>query len=135
MKHKPTFFIFLIGTMLCASVFILSSCRTNTVYVPVETVRMEYRDRIQRDSVHHYDSVFVKMKDDTVWLEKYKYLYRDKLIRDSVFVTDSVQIPYAVKGDTEYVNRIYWWQTLLQILGAILLGFLIYKIYSFFKFS
>jgi len=135
MKHKRNYFLFLIGFMLWMLVLLLPACRTNTVYVPVETVRAEYKDRIQRDSIHHYDSVFVKMKDDTVWLEKYKYQYRDKLIRDSVFVTDSVQVPYAVKGDTEYVNHIYWWQTLLMILGAVALGFLIYKIYLFFKFS
>ena len=117
----------------------LTGCRTNTVYVPVESVRTEYIDHIRRDSVHLYDSVFVDrmLKGDTVFLtkEKYKYLYRDKLVRDSVFVTDSIQVPYAVKGDTEYVNRIYWWQKLLMVLGAIALGFVIYKIYSFFKFS
>jgi len=99
--------------------FSFSGCKTKTVFVPVETVKTEYIDKIQRDSVHVYDSVFMKMANDTVWLEKYKYLYRDKLVRDSVFIRDSIQIPYPVKGDTEYINRLYWWQKALTWLGAI----------------
>lgn len=116
-------------------VLVLISCRAKTVYIPVESVRTEYRDKWLRDSVHLYDSVMVKMQGDTVWLEKYKYLYRDKLVRDSIFVTDTIQVAYPVKGDTEYVNRIYWWQYLLMALGAACTGILVYKTYTFFKHS
>jgi len=75
------------------------------------------------------------MKGDTVFQtkEKYKYLYRDKLIRDSIFINDSIQIPYPVKGDTEYINRLYWWQYLLMVLGAICVGIIGYKIYVLLK--
>jgi len=115
----------------------LQGCKTQTVLVPVETVRTEYKDRLQRDSVHLYDSVYVDrfIKGDTVFLtkEKYKYLYRDKAVRDSVFVTDSIQVPYPVKGDSVYINHLYWWQTLLMALGGIMIGFFIYKIYPFIR--
>ncbi|HCO68226.1 MAG TPA: hypothetical protein DIT04_10795 [Dysgonomonas sp.] len=136
-KHTGSALLFILIYSLLALTF--ASCKTQTVYVPVETIKTEYKDRIQKDSVHLYDSIFVDrfFRGDTVFLtkEKYKYLYRDKLVRDSVFITDSIQVPYPVKGDTQYVNRLRWWQTLLMILGAVGLGLLLYKIYSFFKFS
>lgn len=100
-------FWFILLTLL---ILLLGSCRTNTVYVPVETVKVEYRDRLYRDSVRLYDSVFVKVANDTVWMEKYKYLYRDKLVRDSVFLTDSVQVPFPVVEYKE-VNRLTSFQS------------------------
>ena len=76
--------------------------------------------RLLRDSVHHYDSVLVKMKGDTIWLEKYKYLYRDKLLRDSVFVNDTIRVPYPVEVETE-VNRMSSFQSFQVWCGRILL--------------
>lgn len=101
-------------------VLVFTCCRTKLVHVPVETVKTEYRDKVLRDSVHHYDSVFLKMKGDTVWLEKYKYLYRDRLVRDSVFKTDSVQVPYPVEVERE-VNRLTSFQAFQVWCGRILL--------------
>lgn len=113
------------------AVSILWGCKTRTIYTPVESVKTEYADKIYRDSIYLRDSVLVQLKGDTVYFEKYRYLYKDKYVRDSVFITDSVQVPYPVQGPTEYVNRIYWWQRLLMALGAVALGFVGYKIYSF----
>ncbi|GAB6122259.1 hypothetical protein [Dysgonomonas termitidis] len=101
-------------------VFVLSACRTRTLYIPVESVRTEYRDRLLRDSVHLYDSVFMKMKGDTVWLEKYKYLYRDRLLRDSVFVNDTIRVPYPVEVEKE-INRMSSFQSFQVWCGRILL--------------
>lgn len=99
--------------------------------LPVESTKIEYRDKIQRDSIHLYDSVLIRMKGDTVWLEKYKYMYRDKIIRDSIFKIDSIAVPYPV---TEYieVNKLTWYQNILLWLGVaallFLVGFISYKI-------
>ena len=43
----------------------LSSCRTQ--YVPVETVKTEYRirDSIRYDSIYQHDSVYIAVKGDT----------------------------------------------------------------------
>lgn len=80
----------------------ICSCRS-VKYVPVETVRTDsvYLNRVERDSVHLRDSVFVLLKGDTVWMEKYRYLYRDKVIRDTVSVVkvDTVRIPYPVERE------------------------------------
>lgn len=83
--------------MLLAGVF--GSCRTQ--YIPVETVKTEYRvrDSIRHDSVYQQDSVYVTVKGDTVYEYKYKSLYKYQYINrtDTLMKTDSIQIPYPVE--------------------------------------
>lgn len=78
----------------------ISGCRS-IQYVPVETVKIEYKDRLKIDSVIKYDSIFYDRytKGDTVFLtkEKYKYLDKIKIVRDSIFRTDSISVPYPVE--------------------------------------
>lgn len=77
----------------------LSSCRTQ--YIPVETIKTEYRtrDSIRHDSIYQQDSVYVTVKGDTVYEYKYKYLYKYQYINrtDTLMKTDSIQIPYPVE--------------------------------------
>ncbi|GHT40848.1 hypothetical protein AGMMS49965_09750 [Bacteroidia bacterium] len=113
----------------------LSSCKTQQmpVYVPVETVKTEYRDNYIHDSVVRYDSVFVKEKGDTVIFERYKYLYKDRLVRDSVVIRDSIQVPYPVEVSVP-VNYITGWQNFQIWLGRSLLLFVfVYLIVLYFK--
>lgn len=115
---------------------LLFSCRTNTVYVPVENVRTEkeYIDRWQRDSVYLHDSIFVAQRGDTIWLEKYKTLYKEVIRHDSVFVTDSIRIevPYPMV-EVKEVNRLRTWQILLMCLGGVLIGATAYRILRWWK--
>lgn len=82
--------------------FVICSCRT-VKYVPVETIKVDttYINKLQRDSIYLLDSVYIKEKEDTVLIEKYKYLYRDKLVRDTLYMakTDSIQVPYSVEKE------------------------------------
>lgn len=77
----------------------LSSCRTQ--YIPVETIKTEYRtrDSIRHDSIYQQDSVYVTVKGDTVYEYKYKYLYKYQYVNrtDTLMKTDSIQIPYPVE--------------------------------------
>ena len=52
------------------------SCKTQ--YIPVESVRTEYktRDSIRYDSIYQRDSIYTLVKGDTVYQYRYKYLYR-----------------------------------------------------------
>ena len=114
-------------TKLCIIIFsivFLYGCKTNTVFVPVESIKVEYRDKVLRDSIHLYDSVLIRMKGDTVWLEKFRYLYRDKLVRDSIFKVDSISVPYPVVEYQE-VNRLSSFQSFQIWCGRILLLFII----------
>lgn len=123
---------YIIAVIVIFILLIFSSCKTKTLYVPVETIKTEYKDKLVRDSIYAHDSIFVKMKGDTIWFEKYKYLYRDKIIRDSVFIQDSIQVPYPVEIVKE-VNHLKTWQIILMCLGGVLIGYLSFRIYRFFS--
>lgn len=115
---------------------LLAGCKS-IQYVPVETVKTEkeYIDRIHRDSIHVHDSVFVLIKGDTVFRDKFRIVYKDRILRDTAYIhkTDSVQVPYPVEKP---LSR---WQNLkLQIGGfalsaivviiIIVVGKLVYKL-------
>ena len=81
--------------MLLLSVIWFSSCRS-IQYVPMETVKekIAYRDRLQRDSIHILDSIFMWSKGDTVFKDRWRIEYRDRLMRDTTYIekTDSIQV-------------------------------------------
>lgn len=100
---------------------LVCSCRTMK-YVPVETIKIDttYINKLQRDSIYMLDSVYVKEKGDTVFIEKYKYLYRGKLVRDTLYMakTDSIQVPYPVEKE---LTR---WQQFRMDFGGWVIGIL-----------
>jgi hypothetical protein len=78
-----------------------------------EATRVEYRDRLRTDSVFVWlrDSVHIRERSDTVFVEKFKtqIAYRDRLRVDTVSVTDTVKIT-RLETVTEEVNRLTGWQ-------------------------
>ena len=114
--------------------FTLVGC-TRKIYVPVETEKIKYRDRVLVDSIYQRDSIFIYSKGDTVWKERYQYIYRDKLIRDSVYMRDSVSYPVYVDVVKE-VKHVPRFTALLASVGGaaifILIGWLIFRIRKLF---
>lgn len=108
-------------TMFLMSGIWFASCRTQ--YVPVETVRTEYktRDSIRVDSIYNQDSIYVLVKGDTVYQYRYKYLYKYQYLNrtDTVIKVDSVQVPYPVERK---LNR---WQSIKMELGGWAFGLII----------
>lgn len=98
-----------------------TSCRIQ--YVPVETVRTEYktRDSIRIDSMYQQDSVYVLVKGDTVYQYKYKYLYKYQYLNrtDTVIKVDSIQVPYPVE------KRLNRWQSIKMEFGGWAFGLVI----------
>ncbi len=88
-----------------ALVLITVGC-TRMVYIPVESVKTEYINKLSIDSIFMYDSVYLKEKGDTVFMEKYKYSYRDRLRLDTVIQKDSIRVPYPVIVE----KKLTWWQ-------------------------
>ncbi|WP_269495392.1 MULTISPECIES: hypothetical protein [Bacteroides] len=90
------------------------SCRTQ--YIPVESVRTEYktRDSTRYDSIYQRDSIYTLIKGDTVYLYRYKYLYRYLTTNrtDTILKNDSIRVPYPVE---KKLNR---WQSLKMELGG-----------------
>lgn len=97
----------------------LSGC-TSTRYVPVETVRTEYKDKVRE--VHTTDSVvdtrFVFVKGDTVIDYRDRVKWRDRYIHDTCTVvkTDSIAVPYPVE------RELTWWQQTKMDFGGMALG-------------
>lgn len=95
------------------------SCRS-VKYVPVETVKTEYktRDSIRYDSIYQRDSVFLYQKGDTVYQYKYLYKYKYLTLRmtDTVAMTDSVRVPYPVE------KALTQWQSVKIKIGGLAVG-------------
>lgn len=114
------------------------SC-TTTEYVPVETTKTDsiYISLFELDSIYVHDSVYVRDKGDTVYIEKVKYLYKEKVRTDSIYTekVDSIRIPYPVerklgKWEETYlaVGRITLWAVIIVIL--IVVGSMVYKLFK-----
>ena len=112
----------LLYTILLTIAICLTSCRS-IKYVPVETVKTEYktRDSIRFDSIYEHDSIFLFVNGDTVYKEKYLYKYRYLTINktDTVMKTDSVQIPYPVE------KQLTRWQQMKIELGGWAVGVIV----------
>lgn len=110
-------------------VFLLTGCKTETVLVPVEKVKIEYRDRLRIDSVYNRDTVNIYERGDTVYLHTIKWRERFKIDTVSVVKVDSIPYPVEV---VRKVNVLTKWQKLrlnaLNIIAIIIVCYVIIKI-------
>ena len=111
--------VYIIMLLILAACFI--SCRTQ--YIPVESVRTEYKTResIRIDSIYQRDSIYTLVKGDTAYQYRYKYLYRYLTINrtDTILKNDSIRVPYLVE---KKLNR---WQSIKMELGGWAFGLVI----------
>lgn len=123
--------------------FLLCSCK-QVEYVTVEKVRVDttYVNKVQKDSVWMHDSVYVKEKGDSVWVERWHTRFVTKEVHDTLYKArvDSIPVPYwKIK---EVAAELSWWQQLRLWLGNITLvtilvlmgygAFRLWKVYRFF---
>ena len=110
--------------LLTIMIMLLWLCGCRTQYVPVETVRTEYRDRFFHDSVFintvQHDSVVLKQQGDTVFVDRWHTIYKDRwreqLRIDSFIKVDSVQVPYPVE------RQLSKWEQFTLNYGAMAIG-------------
>ena len=116
----------LIGIIIMVIISLLfGSCSTQ--YVPVETIKTEYKTNTVHDSVFvetvKHDSVAIIQKGDTVFVSKWHTLYKDrwreKLITDTVIKVDSVQVPYPVE------RKLTKWEQAKMDMGGIAISGLV----------
>ena len=82
------------------------------------------------------DSVYFAIKGDTIYKERYNTLWKIKVAHDTInkVVEKPVEVVRnSVKTETKEVNRIYWWQNVLMLIGGASLIYLIVQIYKFGK--
>lgn len=112
---------------------LLFGCKT-IKYVPVETIKIEYKDKlkIEKDTIIQHDSIYIRDSGDTIFIERFKYMYkyRDRIVQDSIHIQDSIQVPYPVEMKIE-VNKLTKWQSWQIISFRILvLAGLLYGLYQ-----
>ena len=74
----------LLFAVLCV---LLTGCKTAAPFVSVpRNDSIVIRDRYVRDSIHVRDSIFVRLKNDTVFIDRWHNLWRDR----TVATTDTV---------------------------------------------
>lgn len=100
-----------IVTACCA----LFSCRT-VQYVPVETVKIEEREKIkiERDSIYVHDSIYIYMQGDTVHDLRWKTIYKEIFRTDTFLVNKTDTINHIV----EVEKKINKWQQMKMDVGA-----------------
>ena len=123
--------------LIAILLFLCISCSTTKVVeveVPVETVRTEYVNNIQYDSIHVIDSIDRFIKGDTVFLYKYKDVFKYKYKTDTVVKVDSIQVPVRTTITKEVeVNKIKGYQYFLMYSGLAFILCLLFAAYKLIK--
>lgn len=105
-----------------ALLLLFGSCRSIR-YVPVETIRTDslYLTVHERDSIHIKDSVYIREKGDSVFVDKWHIVYRDRMKRDTVYIEREkmVAVPYPVE------KELTWWQKTKLELGEFSIGIIL----------
>lgn len=100
----------LIGFCILWLMGFFSSC-TRTMYVPITSVQHDsiYLHTHSRDSIVVRDSVTIREKGDTVWIERWRIEYRDRIRTDTAYIErrDSVAVPYPVERKLSRKERFY----------------------------
>lgn len=113
---------------------LLQACKS-VQYVPVETVKTEYIDRVKQvhDTMHTIEKETTYINGDTVLITK--YVDRVKVLHQTdtciIEKTDTVQVPYPVE------RKLSKWEQVKNSLGGIammltitaIIGALIYAIF------
>lgn len=99
-------------------------------YVPVENtiVKTEYKNTVSYDSIYFKDSIYIKEKNDTVYIENIKYRYKyvsniDTIVKNDTITNTIIQEVEVIKE----VNKLKWWQKMLMILGALSIVYIIIR--------
>lgn len=121
---------------------VLCSCKTRYItQTEYKEVPVVLHDTVAKniwriDTTIVKDSVYFAIKGDTIYKERYNTLWRIKVAHDTInkVVEKPVEVVRnSVKTETKEVNRLYWWQKVLMLVGGASLIYLLVQIYKFGK--
>ena len=121
---------FIFSMLAFLSLILLDSCKSVQPITinKTDTLLVQKIDTVKE---HYLDSVIIKEKGDTIWIEKYKFAYKNKIqYRDSIRIQNK-EVPVNVP--TPFVPTWCWW--CLGILISIVLftiGKIFFKLYKTF---
>ena len=116
--------LILILVIFCIS---CSTVKYKEVPVPIETTKIEYVNKVYRDSIYVRDSTDRHTGEDgVVYQDRYKYIYKYLTRVDTIIKTDSIEVPVEIKTvEIKEVNKLKWYQLLFMTIGKISLLILI----------
>lgn len=102
--------------VLLLALLLALMCSCKTQYVPVETVKIEEREKlkIERDSIHVHDSVYIYLQGDTVYEERWKTIYKEVFRTDTFLITKTDTINHIVEVEAELTK----WQKAKMNIGT-----------------
>jgi hypothetical protein len=113
---------------------LLASCGSSTKLTKSEhdehstQIRTQIQKQIDSVLIYRSDSIFIREKNDTVWIEKWhtKTAYREKIRFDTLRVIDTLRVSTTVTETVEKeVNKITGWQWVQIYAGRIFLAVLL----------
>lgn len=79
------------------------------------------------------DSVYFAVKGDTIFKERYNTKWQIKVAHDTInkVVEKPVEVlRTSIKTETKEVNRLYWWQKVMMIIGGASLIYFLVLLYN-----
>ena len=123
---------------------VLCSCKTKYItQTEYKEVPVVMHDTIAKniwriDTTIVKDSVYFAIKGDTIFKERYNTKWRIKAAHDTIkkVVEKPVEVlRTSIKTETKEVNRIYWWQKVLILLGCASLIYLVVQLSKLWKYK
>lgn len=130
MNIKETLFWILMAGCLISFLITFPGCKTveNISDVKIDTI---YISKNYSDTVKLYDSIYIKEKGDTIYIDKthFRDVYRIKTDTIYKYTIDTIKVP-VIKEKVVKVNEIKLWQKILMYIGVffiIFFGIWLYK--------
>ena len=124
--------------------FVCFSCKTKYItQTEYKEVPVVMHDTVAKniwriDTTIVKDSVYFAVKGDTIYKERYNTLWKIKVAHDTInkVVEKPVEVVRnSVKTETKEVNRIYWWQKVLILIGGASLIYLVVQLVKLWKYK
>lgn len=118
------------GIIFIIILIILTACtQTKYIEVPVETIKNNYINTVQKDTLIIRDSIDRWLKGDTVLITKYKYVYKTQYVHDTIIKNDTItNTVYVDKIVT--INELKDYQKFLIYTGLFSIVFIIFVLYK-----
>ena len=124
--------------------FVCFSCKTKYItQTEYKEVPVVMHDTVAKniwriDTTIVKDSVYFAIKGDTIYKERYNTLWKIKVAHDTInkVVEKPVEVVRnSAKTETKEVNRIYWWQNVLMLIGGASLIYLVVQLVKLWKYK
>lgn len=103
--------------------FCLLMCGCRTEYVPLEVVKRDsvYIVSMDKDLVYVRDSVYVREKGDTVFVDRGRIVYKDRVRVDTltVYRDREIEVPVLVE------RKLSWWERVKMEYAEWIIGVLL----------